>query len=139
MDVCPSCGDFVNELNPATGFCLSCSPLNCMRCGNERTTPGHKFCITCQRTNWLERNADALEKEMAEGQSFRQAIEIVSRENRATCIICGSAIVGRSKASTIFCTKTSACRRARGRYSKLIERKGFSKDLALEVVLRVVA
>jgi len=135
--VCPECGEFVASLNPSTGWCFDCSPVNCERCGGPRTSD-HKFCISCQRLNWLERNADRIEELISEGYTFSQAKSKILGENRAICIICSSEIPGKHKSNTLFCKKNKGCRKARKIFFALVS-NGMPQSEALEQTLREVA
>lgn len=154
MEVCSNCGAFTDQLNDETGWCYECSPPICERCGGEQhpdhryngyhpaeiseviVKNGRKLCRRCIKEIWLEEHANEIERYIAEGLSYRQAIEKVSSNNRAVCIICSTPIPGRHKSSTIFCTKTPDCRKAKKKYVRLIQRKGLTRDSALEKVLR---
>jgi hypothetical protein len=134
IEVCPNCGDFTESLNESTGFCRECSPKVCSRCGEVPPSIGHSLCIQCQRETWWERNADQLEVYLSQGISLSDAREKIENENRAICISCGTPIPGRHRESTIFCSRTEECRRAKRSYIWKIE-KGMPKDLALEEVV----
>lgn len=135
-EVCPSCGDFVNSLNPSTGFCLDCSPKVCSRCGGVPSI-GHNVCIKCQRQVWWDRNADALELYLSQGYSLSKARSRIEEDNRAICIACSQPIPGRSRQTTLFCTRTQRCKTAKRRYTWKIE-KGMAQDLALEAVVEAL-
>jgi hypothetical protein len=134
-EVCPSCGEFTLGLNALTGFCLECSPYSCSRCGGFTGNNGHKLCIRCQREEWWERNADQIELYLSRGMSLSEARGRIRRENRAVCISCAQPIPGRSRQTTIFCTRTQACKTAKRRYLWNIQ-KGIPRDLALEQALQ---
>ncbi len=131
MEVCPSCGAFVDALN-SSGWCNECNPV-CARCGGVLTST-HKLCIACQREAWLIRNADAIERYMREGQTYTQAKQQVSDDNRAVCVMCGQPVIGKNRNQTLFCTRTEECRRARFRYNYRVQR-GMRQDEALEQIL----
>lgn len=133
FEVCPSCGEFTDMLNSATGFCLECSPRQCSRCESVISN-GHSFCIKCQRELWWERNADQIELYIYQGYSLRQARRLIVDENRAVCIACSEAIPGRNRETTLFCSRHKSCKTAKRRYLWKIE-KGVPKDIALEQVL----
>ena len=129
--VCPSCGDFTDDLNANTGFCYKCSPKICPRCGRDCKNNGHNLCIKCQRALWWERNAGRIEEFMSLGYTLRQARKLIVDENRAVCISCSESIPGRSRETTIFCSRYQRCRTAKRSYLWKIE-KGVPRDLALE-------
>jgi hypothetical protein len=133
IEVCPSCGDFVNSLNPRTGFCLDCTPRVCSRCGGV-VSRGHHECIRCQRVKWWEENADRLELYISRGLSLSEARRKIKNENRAICISCASPIPGRHRQSTLFCSRTYECRKAKRSYLWKVE-KGVPRDIALEQVV----
>lgn len=136
-EVCPNCGDLVEALNYDTGWCSECSPSVCSKCGGPRTSD-HKLCIGCQRANWYERNADQLERYIAQGLTLSEAKSKIIRENRAICVVCSSEIPGKHKSNTLFCKKNQECRKARWLYQERL-RKGLPKEQALEEALREVA
>jgi hypothetical protein len=136
-EVCSNCGSFCSALNERTGWCYECSPPTCNRCGGDRTST-NKYCIGCQRTLWLERNADRLEEYMASGLSLSEAKSTILRENRAICVVCSSEIPGKHKRDTLFCKKNRECRKAKWRY-KWAVRHGKTQTEALEAALREVA
>jgi hypothetical protein len=135
LDVCPECGNFCDApLNESTGWCSDCSPPVCNRCGGPRTSD-HKLCISCQRLQWIERNADQLEEYIALGFTFSEAKRKITSENRAICVVCTSPIPGKHKKNTLFCKKNEECRKARWRYLERVK-QGKPKAEALEEALR---
>jgi hypothetical protein len=134
MEVCPNCGSYVDELNEEEGWCYDCAPARCKKCGGERTST-NKYCISCQRENWYERNAEQLEAYMAKGLTLSEAKSKIIRENRAICVVCSSEIHGKHKSNTLFCLKNKECRRARKKYFTFIA-QGQSKEEALTEALR---
>ena len=136
-EVCPNCGNYVDELNEEEGWCFECAPAKCKRCSGERTST-NKYCISCQRILWYERNAEKLEEYIAEGLSLSEAKSKIIRENRAICVVCSSEIQGKHKSNTLFCKKNSECRKARKKFFRLIA-IGKSQVEALELALREVA
>jgi hypothetical protein len=71
---------------------------------------------------------------MIVGFSFIDAKKRINDENRAICVICGKEIPGRSRETTLFCTRTQKCRTAKRSYLWKIE-KGMPRDIALEAVI----
>jgi hypothetical protein len=136
-EVCSNCGDFVERLNEETGWCYSCSPPTCNKCGGPRTSD-HKVCIGCQREAWYERNAEQLEEYISKGLSLSEAKSKIIGENRAICVVCSSSIPGKHKKNTLFCKKNEECRKSRWKYLERIK-QGKSQEEALEYALREVA
>jgi len=137
VDWCPNCGEGVESLNPFTGFCDSCSPGYCVNCGKKFTPyqTSRITCNDCRRVEWLSRNADAIEKEMARGYTVIVAIVRVSNLNRPKCVVCGDDIKYGTQGRTIFCGKRDSCRRASIRFHRYRKRGGMSYDAALQKVL----
>lgn len=151
--VCPSCGNFVRDINDETGWCLTCSPPSCSRCHGGIHTDGRNgatyvsdseviwksgrwLCRKCIRELWVEHNADRIEEFMLIGLSYHQAVRRVKNENRAVCVVCSSPIPGRHRAQTLFCKRTKACRTAKSKYLWKINHYGMSPEDALEEVLQ---
>jgi hypothetical protein len=121
MELCPSCGDFVKELNPITGFCSDCSPQS----------------VTLNAELWLATNGDAIEHYIAQGNDLSRAIDKVYNRVRPTCVVCAKPI-SHAPRTAIFCRRTKECRRYSRRYIYLYTKKGFSKTEALAIVLEQV-
>jgi hypothetical protein len=132
-ELCPSCGNFVDELIDVTGFCKKCSyeAGHCIICGAKASDEEHSLCSRHRRELWLSTNADSIERYMALGFSFKTAKEKVRRDNgtKVNCLCCGG------PAKSLFCTKTKKCRAARERMKYMIHRKGVPRELALKTVL----
>lgn len=143
QELCPSCGDFVNQLNDTTGFCDSCSGDNraqCMACGEKFVAdqPYRKLCRSCRDERWLERHADELEDLLSYGARIAFAKRQVYRENRPLCIACGDPIKGVAKGA-LFCTRTIDCRRWRRRYKTLREKYNSESRAKKEVAAEIFA
>lgn len=140
-EVCASCGDFVDRLNPVTGFCFQCSPdvvgnyIPCETCGNDFIPHqnSRRVCITCRRREWLSKNADSVERVMVHHQVIASdAIIRVANDNRPRCAMCGDKIKGGTRGRTKFCGKKDQCRRAAIRYHNYRKRNNLPDDIALE-------
>ena len=143
---CPNCGEGVDaqDINPFTGFCITCTPVDvsagevlCEICGNRFIVGNRnrKQCDRCVNTNiaWLRRNADAIERVMVHYEvDAITAIQKVYDDNRPRCVMCGDEIKHGTKGRTRFCKKRDRCRRAAIRYHHYRKRKGMSDDAALE-------
>jgi hypothetical protein len=119
-EFCPACGDFVNDLDAETGWCLECSGSKKSRCLNcqkffTKDQPHRKLCGGCRHDRWLLRHADQLEEFLARGATIKLAIREVYAANQSSCIVCGGSI----REGTNFCTKNLSCRRWRRRYRTL--------------------
>lgn len=142
---CPSCGEGVYRLNPLTGFCLSCTPIvlgqttaECERCGKEFVLyqNSRTKCLPCRNIEWLERNADAIERVMVYYEiSVIDSIIKVHDDNRPRCAMCGDQIKHGTKGRSIFCGKRDPCRRAAVRFYNYRRRNKLSYDDALERAL----
>lgn len=141
-EFCTACGNEVRFLNPVTGWCNDCSVDHtdqavCESCGNEftRYQSSRKTCLQCRRDEWLERNADSIERAIADGLTLIKAIVKVSDDNRPVCAKCGDPIKQGTQGRTNFCKKRDACRRASIRYSAYKKRNHMSHDDALRKAL----
>lgn len=119
-ELCPSCGEFVDRLNDDTGWCDLCSGItpstHCKRC-NQPLGANNGLCNECKYIVWLEQNADAIDRTMANYcVSAAQAKKIVLAENRPVCLCCNNPIKGGTKNRHFFCTKTAKCRKAQNAY-----------------------
>jgi hypothetical protein len=140
---CPSCGDGVDKLNPITGFCFSCSPsidgkIPCENCGKDffPYQNSRKTCNDCRNLEWLQRNADSIERVMVHYEiSVIEAIQKVHDDNRPRCAMCGDKIKHGTKGRSVFCKKRDECRRAAVRFSNYRKRNNMSDDEALERAL----
>lgn len=122
-EVCPNCGDYVIELDDATGWCVTCTggtlTRYCRVCSQKLNGAyrGNTICSHCKNIEWLTRNGDAIENAMATyGISAGKAKRFVALANRPTCHLCGKPIKGGSKGKSFFCTTTEACAKASGVY-----------------------
>jgi hypothetical protein len=130
QEICPNCGDSVDQLTDSTGWCKECTAPYCTKCGKE-LHDSKKLCGTCRHIQFLEQNADTLEIFTAQGYSLEQAKHKVSELNRPRCICCNEPIY-HAKQGAYFCTRSSECRSAKRRYRTLRER--YPTDLALQLV-----
>ncbi|HYT43221.1 MAG TPA: hypothetical protein VEP90_12860, partial [Methylomirabilota bacterium] len=133
-EICPNCGEFTNVLVDFTGFCRNCSNAidRCVLCGQSNGDSRHTLCRKHRRELWLTKNADAIERYMVMGLTFKEAKDKVKKDNgtKYDCLCCG----GHVKA-TIFCTKTARCRAARERLRYMTNKKGVTRELALKTIL----
>lgn len=140
---CPSCGNGVDRLHPITGFCFKCSQsidgkTVCENCGEDFTPyqNSRKTCLKCRNLQWLERNADSIERVMVHFQiNAIQAIQRVYDDNRPRCAMCGDKIKHGTRGRTTFCKKRDECRRAAVRFYNYRKRNNMSDDEALERAL----
>lgn len=126
IEVCPSCGELVDELDYVTGWCPSCSgteKVSCLSCGEHfsKDAPHRKLCPKCRDERWLARNADSLESLLQHGYTISQAKQQVYETNRPKCLSCGAVLAG-ARSDAQFCKKTAECRSWRRRYRTLKER-----------------
>lgn len=136
---CPSCGNWCDNVITEVGWCTSCYQENkpesriCMRCSKAFPTHANgNYCSACKVLNWLERNADALEDQMAQGKTFKEAKVYVLSQIRPKCVVCHSEIRG-GRTNALFCGKTDECRKQQSLYFGL-RSKGFDREWALRVL-----
>jgi len=130
-DYCPSCGNFVDDIDADTGWCLECSggsQARCIGCGNlfTKDAPHRKLCPWCREERWLLRHANEIEDYMLAGATFKFAKREVYYNNRPVCISCNEPIPLATNGAN-FCTRYIMCRRWRRRYRTVREqniRKG---------------
>ena len=140
-EYCPSCGQFVDSLNDNTGWCNLCSGVTpCLRCNkplvDRAVSDNEKLCNSCKYIVWLETNADAIDRTMAEYcVSAAQAKRIVLQQNRPICLSCHNPIKGGTKGRHIFCTKTAECRKAQNAYRYYYNYKRLPQDEAIQKAL----
>lgn len=125
IEICPSCGELVDELDEHTGWCPECSGVTkvaCLSCGEgfEKDAAHRKLCPKCRDERWLARNANALEVLLQHGYTIANARQQVYEHNRPRCLSCGAVLVG-ARNGAQFCTKTAECRSWRRRYRTLKE------------------
>lgn len=146
QELCPECGEFFDSLNEETGWCNSCSGVTpCQGCNeplDERAiTANEHLCNKCKYINWLEANADQIDRVMVTQQVTASiAKKIVIADNRPICVSCGNPIKGGSKASSnkpqsLFCTKTAKCRKAQNAYRYYYNFKRLTHEEALQRAL----
>jgi hypothetical protein len=126
IEVCPSCGELVRQLDSTTGWCLDCSgttKVSCLSCGGwfQKDQPHRKLCQKCRDERWLARNANSLETLLLHGYAIDSARIQIYERNRPRCLSCGAVLTG-ARNGALFCTKTKECRSWRRRYRTLMER-----------------
>jgi len=122
LQICPDCGEFVDELNEQTGWCFNCSP-----------SAHHNSVSRVER--WLIRYADTVEFVMqVQSITAKLAIIEVHATYKATCIICHSPIKHGTHGRHFLCNSTPECKKARRRYKYLIYDKGLTKEAALAAI-----
>ena len=115
--VCPSCGKFA-DLDEMTGWCSECSPATLQKAFSRLES-------------YLAKNADEIEHYMVQGYSLSQSVDkLHSPQSRPTCIVCGN-VIKRASRSSIFCRRTTACKKYARRYIYLYQTKRLSKAEAL--------
>jgi tRNA(Ile2) C34 agmatinyltransferase TiaS len=124
-EFCPNCGDWVDALIRATGWCRKCDAAN-------------DLLTKTQAERFLEANADHLEHYMLQGSSFDEALSKLRLDVRPICASCG-AVIKRAGRNTVFCRKHERCRMAYRRYDYLYRRKGYSKAQALSQTLEEIS
>lgn len=143
-EFCPRCGEFTDQLDDETGFCISCvdgeARHNCLACGTRfRADQTHrKLCPSCRDERWLSRHADEIEIYLSYGARIEFAKRQVYLENRPVCIVCNEPIKG-AAGGAHFCTRTMECRRWRRRYRTLRERYHDQKKALAEVSAEIFA
>jgi hypothetical protein len=129
LQICPSCGEFVDALNEWTGWCKDCTPSI-----HQTNTNPHPLVVS-RVERWLIRYADTVEYVMQEqGITAKLAIIEVHATYKATCIICGSPIKHGTHGRHFLCNSTPECKQARRRYKYLIYTKGSTKEAALAAI-----
>jgi hypothetical protein len=123
-ELCPDCGEFVDELDEWTGYCKECT----------LSTNHHVPASRVER--WLVKYADTVEFVMQkQNTTAKLAIIEVHATYKATCVICQSPIKHGTHGRHFLCNKTPECKKARRRYKYLIYDKGMSKAEALEAII----
>jgi len=140
---CPNCGNFVDDLDEASGWCFECSgtgEIHCIACGDvfHRDQPHRKLCPGCRHERWLENHADELEIYLSYGARISFAEREVYKQNRPVCIACGNPIKGASDRA-MFCNRTIECRRWKRRYRTLKEKYNSAKLAMSQVSAEVFA
>ena len=140
--MCPSCGNFVDQLHERTGWCDVCSlrtgikiPAQyfsaCQSFNCNNSTDGHRFCKSCRTAFWLERNADEIEKLVSTGFTVERSIRILRKRTfRGQCIVCGDSV----RITAVFCNRKVRCKAASRRLRYLIYEKYYSRTDALVLV-----
>lgn len=131
-ELCPNCGEFTNWLNPASGWCATCSPSTCQSCGRYSST---SLCSTCKRDQWSINNADAIERYLATGLTIAKAKQAVADENRPNCLCCGEPINHGNPSRHRFCSRTQLCRTSARRYKYYTRDKRMNPQESLIKVL----
>ena len=142
-ELCPQCGNFVDELDDETGWCFECSGTSearCLACSRPfiKDQSHRKLCPACREERWLQRHADELEMYLSYGARISFARRQIYYENRPICIACSNPIKGAADGA-IFCTRTIECRRWRRRYRTLREKYGDQKKALAEVSAEIFA
>ena len=125
QEYCPSCGNFVDEIDLDSGWCLECtgdSKARCLNCDElfTKDQPHRKLCGHCREERWLLQHADELEDYLVRGATFAFAKREVYHNNRPRCTSCGDPIKNASNGA-MFCTQRLECRRWRRRYRTVRE------------------
>lgn len=129
-ELCPSCGEFVDELIEETGFCRECSGVGD---SSESPTLNGK---AKRRELWLRENADIIEGVMLDAQTtakdaiIRLAVNEVSR-----CECCGEEMPHTTVGRHFFCSKHEKCRKARRYYKYLVYEKNVKKEEARKTAI----
>lgn len=136
--LCPSCGEFVEELDPKHGWCINCTRTHqkdhnvyvCERCSNEfKSITARPYCAVCRRLNWLEHRADEIEEYIEAGLDFEAAKEEVRSDNKPICLGCNTPL----PKNGFFCTKPE-CRKLYDKFRRLKD-KGLSEQDALKEII----
>lgn len=143
LEFCSECCQEVDELNEFTGWCNPCSVRlgwiapSCPNCGQPNKDG--KQCSRCKYLQWLERNADEIERIMAVDMvTIRVAIRRVRVVNRPICHSCGNPIKGGTKGRHYFCKKHPECVKAHIAYSYHIRNKPHNEALQIAVTASVI-
>src|SRR5215467_7640516 len=121
-ELCPNCGEFVPYLHEDTGFCYPCSGIEpTRRCSSCNTILPDDYennrCNRCRYIDWLQRNADAIERTMSvNGVSASRAKRMVLASNRPICHSCQQPIKGGTFGKHFFCRTTQKCKKASNIY-----------------------
>jgi len=138
VEVCCSCGTLVVVLDPVSGWCFTCAPPACVKCGESFSAYGQRrdLCAKCRRELWDQQNADALERYMGVGLTLTQARLCVKEDKKPRCLCCGEVIAYGNPDRDHFCKRTYECRRAARRYKYYRRDKKMTPDLALVQVVQ---
>jgi hypothetical protein len=137
-EICPSCGGFVQQLDPISGWCETCIRTHrkknctylCERCSNEfKSRTARPFCAVCRRLNWLEHHADEIEEYIEKGLDFEAAKEEVRSDTKPICLGCNAPL----PKNGFFCTKPE-CRKLYDKFRRLKD-KGMSEEEALKEII----
>lgn len=129
-ELCPNCGDFVDQLNNKTGFCYECSGV-----GDSSESPTQSKRVE-RLELWLAENADTIEFLMLEEQiAAKVAIRQIAENTKPHCQCCGGEMPHTTAGRHIFCTKNEKCRKARRYYKYLVYEKNKPKDEARRTAL----
>ena len=120
-ELCPNCGNFTDQLDEVSGFCLTCNP-------SEKPPQAYN-----RIEIWLVKNADLIEERMlANNQPAKVVISEIMQQSKAVCLVCGSNIDHGTKDRHKICKKTPNCKKARRYYSYLKHEKGLTSEEALK-------
>jgi hypothetical protein len=122
-EVCANCGEFTSRLNRQTGWCQNCS-----------TGEANSLSLYHKVESFLAANADEIEHYLLQGHTLNQAIDLVHKNGRKKCLVCGEPIL-RGHRAAVFCRRTAECRRYSRKYIYLYQEKGLSKPEALAQVM----
>lgn len=125
---CAECCRFVDELDEFTGWCYECSG----------TAPPQKVFVIYLlgiKDSWFDRNADELDRVLADGLNLSLAVEVVLKRNRPRCLCCGNIIDYGTNGRHLFCRKNAECRTAARRLKYYRLEKSMSYKEALSKTL----
>ncbi len=147
QDVCPNCGDFTDYLVNETGWCFKCSAPEllgndegevkvCPGC-NKRFIPKNiRICRTCRKTEFLEKNADEIDRQLADSNlSLPKAIEATKQSKITKCLCCGAPLKPATRGTAYFCARKTKCRTAYNKLHRYIYILHKPRDEALKLVL----
>jgi hypothetical protein len=149
QEVCPNCGEFKDELVSYTGWCFNCSAKEllgddkgevkvCPRCKRRFIPVSIRICRMCRKAEFLEQNADEIERQLAEPAnklSLTKAVQAVRDSKMTQCLCCGAPLKPATRGKAYFCARKSKCRTAYNKLHRYIYTLHMDKAEALELVL----
>jgi predicted amidophosphoribosyltransferase len=121
-ELCPSCGGWVEKLDPGSGWCSECT----LECHPDHTFSKHRWEM------FLARHADRLEELMHQGLFLTSAMQVIRNEIRPNCVICGTPLKGGNRGRPArFCGKHEYAWYRLRRYRN----QGFNQSEALQKVI----